>query len=673
MILLSIDLFSYLNVPKVSGSIINVPSPAYPTIQAGINAANPGDIVQVAAGTYYEHLVVKKSITLRGADRASIIDGQIVSPMILNVTVGNIKISGFTIRNGGNYAGIWVSSPTTKTNVNITGNTFINDGTSIFFSFVSYSNITNNIIRGGSHGILLHETRYSTIKGNDINATRQQAIEIYTRSESNVITNNTLTYNKYGILLDSSNNNELSLNTAASTSEYAIRLSYSTGTLIKENTLSKNKYGAYIWNCSGNTFYHNNFVENTFQVDKYDTDLKKNTWDTNKRPGTEGNYWSDYTGVDDGTGVGRWGESRVAHDGIGDTRIPHSQVAGVSWFGLDWYPLMHPWAPRPSIKPYAIFDYYPLEPFEGVIVTFNASKSYDRDGYIESYKWNFGDSTPIINVTDPITTHIFMNGTYTITLTVKDNDGNFNSTSKVLKVLPYRLVIDLYTQKEPYSGRGPNQPSDAFGPQEKVFLYAEVTYNYDPVANKPVGFVVTDPKGGTVLDRSNMTNEQGIAEINFTLTSDPSLFGIYFAVATVSVSEHTANDTLTFEVGWIIEIISVETADQFGNPKSSFAKGENIYFDIDVKNIAFTSKNTMLTISILDEQNVTIGTAYLQTEVTPGTHEFNLIFNVAIPEWSFAGTPWGARATACAFTNWPWLGGVPNCPEVTTPFSITRR
>jgi hypothetical protein len=46
----------------------------------------------------------------------------------------------------------------------------------------------------------------------------------------------------------------------------------------------------------------------------------------------EGNYWSDYTGLDDGSGVGLFGESRVAGDGIGDTETPH--------LGYDWYPLM---------------------------------------------------------------------------------------------------------------------------------------------------------------------------------------------------------------------------------------------------------------------------------------------------------------------------------------------
>ena len=47
-------------------------------------------------------------------------------------------------------------------------------------------------------------------------------------------------------------------------------------------------------------------------------------------------------------------------------------------------------------------------------------------------------------------------------------------------------VIDLYTQKEPHDGRGLNQASDAFAPQDEVFLYAEAMYNENPVENRLV-------------------------------------------------------------------------------------------------------------------------------------------------------------------------------------------
>ena len=59
-----------------SQEIRRVPTLEYPTIQAAIDAANPGDIIQVASGAYYEHVVVNKSLTLVGeGSSTTIIDG----------------------------------------------------------------------------------------------------------------------------------------------------------------------------------------------------------------------------------------------------------------------------------------------------------------------------------------------------------------------------------------------------------------------------------------------------------------------------------------------------------------------------------------------------------------------------------------------------------------------
>src|SRR5207237_8019488 len=38
----------------------------YPTIQGAVNAANPGDIVKVSAGTYFEQVILKDQVDVRG-------------------------------------------------------------------------------------------------------------------------------------------------------------------------------------------------------------------------------------------------------------------------------------------------------------------------------------------------------------------------------------------------------------------------------------------------------------------------------------------------------------------------------------------------------------------------------------------------------------------------------
>ena len=60
-----------------------------------------------------------------------------------------------------------------------------------------------------------------------------------------------------------------------------------------------------------------------------------------------------------------------------------------------------------GIIPYVNFTYEPLELRANQSVTFNASGSYDVDGIITNYVWDFGDGSPQVNLTSGIVTHVF--------------------------------------------------------------------------------------------------------------------------------------------------------------------------------------------------------------------------------------------------------------------------
>ncbi len=89
--------------------------------------------------------------------------------------------------------------------------------------------------------------------------------------------------------------------------------------------------------------------------------------------------------------------------------------------------------PPPSGYPVASFVFSPTSGSAPLTVTFDASASYDSDGTIVSYSWNFGDGA---TGSGRVTSHTYAsNGTFTIRLTVTDNEGKTGSTSKSITIV----------------------------------------------------------------------------------------------------------------------------------------------------------------------------------------------------------------------------------------------
>src|SRR6185436_20881699 len=69
-----------------------------------------------------------------------------------------------------------------------------------------------------------------------------------------------------------------------------------------------------------------------------------------------------------------------------------------------------------------------------VAITFNGSGSYDPDGTVTHYSWQFGDGYAA-NTTVPSVAHAYKTaGTYTLSLWVSDNAGVWSATSDVALV-----------------------------------------------------------------------------------------------------------------------------------------------------------------------------------------------------------------------------------------------
>jgi parallel beta-helix repeat protein len=141
----------------------------YTRIQDAINDAINGDIVFVYNGTYYEQLIIEKSIKLLGEKTDTTIINVNWSEIGVKLKAHNIKISRFTLKNI-HSAGIEISSINNEIDNNIIINT---NSTGIYFSKGSYGNIiTNNVIiatdEEGWCGIESYFTSGHIIIGNSI-------------------------------------------------------------------------------------------------------------------------------------------------------------------------------------------------------------------------------------------------------------------------------------------------------------------------------------------------------------------------------------------------------------------------------------------------------------------------------------------------------------------------
>ena len=128
--------------------------------------------------------------------------------------------------------------------------------------------------------------------------------------------------------------------------------------------------------------------------------------------------------------------------------------------------------------PVAVIDASTTTPNEGELVIFDGSNSYDSDGEIVDYEWNFGDGT---TSSDFEATHTYLvEGTYTVTLTVTDNDSLTDIDTEVIVVgdgnQPPVAVIDVPTTEAFLGFSLPFDGSGSYDPDGEVVSYE---WNFD--------------------------------------------------------------------------------------------------------------------------------------------------------------------------------------------------
>jgi len=207
---------------RVRGSTIVVNASGggdYTHIQWAVDNASEGDTIYVQSGTYYEHVVIDKTISLVGAGSGNTtIDGW-GGWSAIRIMSNSVNITGFNITNSSKYsfnAGIEIS---TYENCKVEKCMVYNNNIGIYLEDANKNVIGNNSAKLNGYGIYLHD------------------------SNNNIIHNNTCNSNKYyGILVQSSNFNNINDNVCFSNLRGGISLSRSQNNIIRNSLLEKNGF-----------------------------------------------------------------------------------------------------------------------------------------------------------------------------------------------------------------------------------------------------------------------------------------------------------------------------------------------------------------------------------------------------------------------------------------------
>ncbi|MEM2293150.1 MAG: PKD domain-containing protein [Nitrososphaerota archaeon] len=201
-------------------------------------------------------------------------------------------------------------------------------------------------------------------------------------------------------------------------------------------------------------------------------------------------------------------------------------------------------SPVPLRYPIPRFTFSPVIPSAGQEILFDASQSSDPDGKIVSYRWNFGDGTPILTTTEKKVVHIFtLPRTYNVTLTVIDSDGLTASAWNLVEVGAYNPVeVKVETGK-------------VYNPKETAEFYISTSQLGMPI-NVSFEKVEIYYNGSLYADLSGSIQQigDGLYWIQYTIPGDAKP-GVYMLYVKAEYSGITGVGTASFQISSLLQEI----------------------------------------------------------------------------------------------------------------------
>jgi parallel beta-helix repeat protein len=238
----------------------------YTKIQDAIDNASDGDTIFVYNGTYYENIIIDKSIDLIGEDtNNTIIQGDGINN-IVTINSDWVDISGFNISKSvledswERVAGIYLKSNFCLINNNIVHGFYYD----LYLNCSSNNKIYQNIIYEEVNGIFLFKScNNNSIFENMIYGFDYEGIFILDESNDNIICNNIMFDCHEMIMIDNSGYNIITNNTI-NKEGHGVGIWLSTGYYneITNNILENLTYGVALHEASINNIIKNNLIQN---------------------------------------------------------------------------------------------------------------------------------------------------------------------------------------------------------------------------------------------------------------------------------------------------------------------------------------------------------------------------------------------------------------------------
>jgi PKD repeat protein len=220
-------------------------------------------------------------------------------------------------------------------------------------------------------------------------------------------------------------------------------------------------------------------------------------------------------------------------DGVATVTFYYSGSPGTATITATWQGTSESTTVFMNVVPVASFTETAHTVPTNELINFDASTSYDSDGTITSYNWDFGDGATGTGVS---VQHAYsQEGTYTVTLTVTDDDGATDTTSATKTVLN-RIPIASFTESAETVSSGESIHFNASGSYDQDGTI--VSYSWD----------FGDGNTATGVEVDHAYEDDGVYTVTLTVIDDGDATGSATATKNVlnrsPIASFTENATI---------------------------------------------------------------------------------------------------------------------------------